>query len=229
MPFGTLRIAKRWHTLENMNSNTFLTFQKFSYLEDAILLKQSLEKERIEVLVEDTSASVDITFSGNTFGNEFLLKIQKNDFEKANDILKKQAEQEVLKFSDDHYLYDFSDEELLEVICKFDEWCKEDFILAQKILKSRGHDINRKKVVALKKKRLKEIRKPEKGDYLEPVFLLGFIVDWAHWKSTKIDPSGKRYYVYDEETRRKGKKNFITWVVVTVIIVLVWIIRSLNK
>ncbi|MFN2423977.1 MAG: hypothetical protein ABR572_09390 [Cryomorphaceae bacterium] len=204
-----------------MRTNHFLTFQKFSDKEDALMLKESLEKEGIQTVMENTSAGVDITFSGNTHGNEFLLKINHDAFQKANAVLEKQAASIVDQFTDDHYLFEFSDEELFELIERPDEWSKEDFLLAVRILKDRGHELSNSEIREIRENGLRDIRTPEPGKpawiivgYATAVAggLIGLLIGWTHWKSTKIDPTGKRFYIYDEETRKSGRNIF--WIAV---------------
>ena len=120
-----------------MSEEKFITFHKFNSFENAQELISTLKKNGVKVQIEDTSPPVDITFSGNTLQNEVRIKVRQSDLGRANQILEKQAEQLVDKFPDDYYLYDFTDNELIEIIEKSDEWSKEDFMLSQKILKER--------------------------------------------------------------------------------------------
>lgn len=117
-----------------MTEDKFLTFQKFNSFEDAVGLISLLKEHEVIVQIEDASPPVDITFSGNTLQNEIRVKIKQSDFELANQILEIQAIEHIDHYTDDHYLYDFTDGELLEIIEKPDEWSKEDFLLSQKIL-----------------------------------------------------------------------------------------------
>ncbi|WNJ17128.1 hypothetical protein [Pontibacter sp. G13] len=201
-----------------MKTNQFITFQKFSNKLDAQSLKARLEKAKVETILEDVSASVDVTFTGNTHNHQFLLKIRQNEFERANEILEEQAKEVVEQFRRDHYLYEFSDDELFELVEKSDEWSKEDYVLSIRILKGRGHQIDEDKLEEIKTKRLNDLRKPEAGKigWLRVGYLFaiaggffGLIIGWAHWKSTKIDPTGKRFYVYNERTRNSGKQIFL--------------------
>ena len=118
-----------------MKEDKFITLHKFNSLENAQELIYSLKKNGVKVQIEDTSPPLDITFSGNTLQNEVRIKVKQSDLGRANQILEKQAEQIVDKFPNDYYLYDFTDNELVEIIEKSDEWSKEDFMLSQKILK----------------------------------------------------------------------------------------------
>jgi hypothetical protein len=39
--------------------------------------------------------------------------------------------------------------------------------------------------------------------------IIGLMIGWSHWKTTKVDPTGKRFYVYDEKTRKSGRTIFL--------------------
>ena len=51
------------------------------------------------------------------------------------------AEKEIEVIDDDYYLLSFSDDELIDVVSKSDEWNKFDVSLAKKLLKERGNEI----------------------------------------------------------------------------------------
>jgi hypothetical protein len=202
-----------------MTEDKFITFHKFNSLEDAQELISTLKKSSVKVQIEDASPPVDITFSGNTLQNEIRIKVKQSDFGMANQILEKQAEQLVDKFPEDYYLYDFTDNELIEIIEKSDEWSKEDFMLSQKILKDRGHEISKEEIEEIKQKRIEDVRKPEKGHVGWLIFgfisailggLLGIFIGWFHWNFKKTDTTGQRVYAYDQQTRKIGQ--IIFWI-----------------
>lgn len=223
---------------KSMSTISFLTFQKFSNKEDALMLKEHLEKDGIQTLLEDSSPSVDITFSGNTHENEYLLKVKKEEFEKAHAVLEKQAEAIVDQFPADHYLFEFSDAELYELIEKWDEWSKEDYLLSVKILKERGHDISEQKIRELQYKRIAALREPVPGKPGWIIFgyitafaggIIGLLIGWTHWRSTKLDPAGNRCYVYDEKTRKSGRTIFWIAVVFSTLFSLLYLAVEVGK
>lgn len=225
-PSGTRLCKKTWPM-------RLLTFQKFSIKEDALMLQEHLKKGGIRAVLEDVSASVDVTFSGNTHENEYLLKIDESEFEKAHTVLEKQAEWMIDHYPEDHYLFAFPDAELFELIEKSDEWSKEDVLLAGRILKKRGQDVSEQKIQALKAKRIEALRKPVAGKNGWIVFgylsacaggLIGLLIGWTHWQSTKLDPAGKRCHVYDEKTRKSGRNIF--WIAVVFTILSSWLYLS---
>jgi hypothetical protein len=208
-----------------MTEDKFITFHKFNLLEDAQELISTLKKNDIKVQIEDTSPPVDITFSGNQLQNEIRIKVKQSDVGIANQILEKQAEQLIDKFPNDYYLYDFTDNELIEIIEKSDEWSKEDYMLSQKILKDRGNEISKEEIEKIKQKRIEDLRTPEKGHIGWLIFgfisavlggLLGIFIGWFHWDFKKTDPTGQQFYAYDQQTRKTGQIIFWIGLVATI-------------
>jgi len=215
-----------------MTEDKFITLHKFNSFENAQELISTLKKNGVKVQIEDTSPPVDITFSGNTLQNEVRIKVKQSDLGRANQILEKQAEQLVDKFPNDYYLYDFTDNELVEIIEKSDEWSKEDFMLSQKILKERGHKISKEEIQNIKQKRIKELRKPEKGHtgwliagFISAILggLLGVFIGWFHWNFKKPDTTGQQVYAYDQQTRKVGQIIFCIGLIATIYWIYWWI------
>src|SRR4051812_16649676 len=100
----------------------FITFEKFNNQYDAKEFGRLISEENIEYELEDNSLSFDPTFGNNDFGKEYCIKIKKEDFEKVNQILEIKSEKEINDVDPDYYLLSFSDDELIEVISKSDEW-----------------------------------------------------------------------------------------------------------
>ena len=182
-----------------MHSNQFSLFQKFINKNQAIDLVDFLKENNIEFQVIDNSIDNDMTFSGNTFNKEIEVKIKASDFEKANNLLIKEYEKTLDQFGEDHYLYDFTNDELFDILLKPDKWNIFDFLLAKKILKSRGHDINESLIISLKKQRLEDLSKPEPSQkswiiagYLFTILggALGFVIGAFLWFSKKTLQNG---------------------------------------
>ena len=116
----------------------FAEFQRFNSEAELEKCVKILIENNIEYLIEDVSINLDPVLSSNKLGIEFLLKIDQVNFEKANNILDELYSFEIDEIESDYYLFSFSDDELLDVIIKSDEWNKFDVQLAQKILKEKG-------------------------------------------------------------------------------------------
>ena len=147
----------------------FITFEKFSHKNSANELIKLIEEKNIEYFLESNSLSFDSTFANNDFGTEYCLKIKKEDFNKVNEILLEKSEKEINEIEKDYYLFTLSDDELIEVISKSDEWNAFDVSLAKKLLKEKGVDISNKRIEKIKEQRILELAKPEKNH-------LGFLI-----------------------------------------------------
>jgi hypothetical protein len=200
-------------------SSEFLTFQRFKDAEQAKMLTSLLDEAGIVYEVEDVSPTFDVTFAGSKLDNELLMKLQAEDFAKADTLLLKAGEAQLETTDENYYLYDFSDEDLIEIVLKPDEWSRFDYVLAQKILQERGKDIRPEVLALIKSQRLKELAKPQKeaktwiiaGYFLAFMGLGGgvmgivaFFMGLNFMLLKKTLPSGERIYSYSPDTRWHG-------------------------
>ena len=132
-----------------------------------------------------------------------------------------------------HYLHEFNEEELYEILRKPDEWSNYDHAYSQKLLKSRGHEIDLEKIKSFTEKRYEELSKPEKSSQLQIVAgyifaciggLLGIMIGWYIWKSTKTLSDGKKTFVYEQEDRQHAKTIAILGTTMTSILIIIRIV-----
>jgi hypothetical protein len=217
-----------------MAESQFLTYCKFTDKSEATELSELLENNNIEVLLEETSTNFDPVFGNAEFNKEYRIKLKNTDFERADKVQIELSVNQIEAIDKDYYLFAFTDQELIELIAKSDEWGKFDYVLAQKILKDRGKEINNELVGTLKNQRLEELAKPEKrpkawivAGYVFAV-LGGFIalfIGWDLLSYKKTLPNGDRIYGYSAEDRKHGRNILICGVFFLVL----WVImRILN-
>lgn len=201
-----------------MENSQFITFQKFNFKEDAVELATFLRESQIEYRIEDTSSGLDSNFGNTELTKDYLIKLKKEDFEKADVLLLQISSNLVETIDRNHYLHEFTDEELKEIIVKKDEWSHLDFLLAQKILKERGQEIIPEEIEKHRKQRLEDLAKPEEhqatwiiiGYFL--AFLGGFLgifIGWYLKTHKKTLPNGDRVYNYTESDRKQGNRILI--------------------
>lgn len=197
----------------------FLTYKKYKSQEESSFLTDLLEKNKLEFRVVNIAPSLDITFTGyNEFDDKIAIKLKPEDFIKANELLVKNADSVIDTLDKDHYLFGFSDEELIEILERFDEWSETDFLLAKKILLQRGHKITSENIEKLRCDRIEELKQPEKGQKGWMLFgficaafggLLGIFIGYFHFRFKKRILTGERVYAYDLKTRKLGLRMLI--------------------
>jgi len=205
-----------------MAEQTFLTYQRFIDKHEAEEMAAILKEYNIDFLLEDYSAGFDPSFSNNELLKEYRIKLRKTDFEQADLIQKSIAESQLNTIGKDYYLFTFTDQELIDVITKIDEWNQLDYMLAQKILKDRGIDINNNTLESLKKERMQELARPDENQkgwiiagYLFALFggLPGIFAGWHLSTHKKTLPNGDRVYAYCLSDRIHGKRILILGVI----------------
>lgn len=203
--------------------NEYVIFRKFSSVEEAREMEVILNNHEIETIIGDNIPPVDVTFSGSTLLNEYEIQIKQDDFEKAEEIIQENAGDILDQIEKDHYLFDFTDEELFEILLKSDEWSAFDYTLAQRILEERGKTIDKDLLNSLKTQRLTDLAQPEGnqkswiiGGYIFAFIggLLGAIIGYSIWTSKKTLPNGEKVYSHSDEDRTQGKYIFYIGLIV---------------
>ncbi len=196
--------------------NSFSTFQRFSSTEAASDLIELLKNNGIEFEVVDNSFAVDLTFGANT-QIEKEVKLKETDFEKVNVLLENIAADNIKDHDNTHYLFDFTEEELIEIIKKPDEWSKEDYLITKKILEKKGIIFSTQQLIELKQERINELAKPESADKLWTMLgylfslisgIIGVFIGWHLATFKKTLPNGQKVYNYTEPTRLHGRIIF---------------------
>lgn len=203
-----------------------ILYQKFNVQNDALELGRVLRENGIEYKLEVGKPGFDPAF---VFDAEFRILLNESDFEKANDLF-------VSNIPKDYYLLTFSDDELLEIITKRDEWNDLDFNLAQKLLKERGKEVNPELVKLLEKQRLETLKIPEVSQktWIYAGYILGFIsgllglfIGLSLMSSKKVLPNGEKIYSYIETDRKHGLYIVIISSIMLVISVGIQLISSI--
>lgn len=204
-------------------TENFVVFRNFPTLIQAQELETLLNKNNIKTILGDNIPPLDVTFSGSTLQNQYEIKIDSADFEKAEIILEKETENLLDSIDPDYYLLSFTNEELYEILLNSDEWNVFDYKLAQKLLTDRGKTIDADMLASLKKERIKTLAKPEENQ--KPWIIAGYIfsflgggigivIGYSLWRSKKTLPNGERVYSYNEEDRKNGFRIFLIGIIV---------------
>ena len=195
----------------------FITYQKFNDPALAEELAEQLEQHQIEYTIEEESTGFDPSLVMSNEAKYYAVKIKSDDFETVNELLKENEEVNTDEIDKDYYLFSFTDDELMEVVTKADEWSAFDVVLARKLLAERGKEVSDQKIAAIHEQRIEELKQPEppQTTYILSGYLfamlggvLGFFIGWHLSTYKKTLPDGERVYAYTENDRWHGRLIF---------------------
>jgi hypothetical protein len=207
----------------------------FRTKEETIEVCKFLEENQIAYELTDSQPPLLLTTDTKKF--QWWLLVPDDDIENAIGLLETLDQQKLgIIEKETYYLYEFSNDELWQVIECYDEWGNEDYNLAIKILGERGFEVNTEKQTELKLKRLEFLSQPEKGKTGWILFgwimavlggIIAIFIGWHHKTFQKILPDGTKVLCYDNLTRKTGNNIFILGLVMTVVWIVVFIVLSL--
>lgn len=186
-------------------------FRTFSSKEAATELQNLLSDHNIQSESGDNIPSADVTFVNSTIHHQYEVRILLSDFERAEHILLEDID--VQSIDPSHYLFQFTDEELYDILLKPDEWNPLDYKLAQHILTTRGKTIDKALLTSLKNQRLADLAKPEENQMTWIIAgyifafgggILGLVIGYLLRTSKKTLPNGERIYTYSLSDRKHG-------------------------
>jgi hypothetical protein len=200
----------------------FITYRKFDDIALANELIGVLEKHHIKYLTEEASQAFDPTFTFNPLSQEYSVKIRSEDFQQLNQVLKEEESKNAEEVDKDYYLFGFTNDELMEVVTKSDEWSPFDVVLSRKILAERGVKMSEKDLSYINEKRIDELRSIESISnlwiFISYVFALGggvvgIFIGYHLVTGKQTLPDGERIYAFTDKDRRHGKKIFFISIV----------------
>lgn len=205
-----------------------ITLRYSSNLSDAEALAQLLEDNEIACQISKNTGDLDAMIVGEMLTNKYEIQIQEKDHQKAERVLAQLAQQQLSAIEKDHYLYSFSDEELVDVLIKADEWSEIDVALSEQILKKREVTIDYTYIEAEQERHRSELAKPEgKQDgwilvgYVAAIIggFFGLLIGYALWTAKKRLPDGTKVQAYNDGVQRHGRTIFF---ISLVMFILVW-------
>ena len=117
---------------------TFLTYSKFYTKEEAEEFAALLDTNNIVFDAERLRAPLDNIYLGEDSEPQYIVKVMQQDFGKVESLVKREMEKQVDHLTPDYYLFQFSNEELLEVLQKSEDWNHLDQTLAKRLLQQRN-------------------------------------------------------------------------------------------
>lgn len=209
-----------------MENGSFILLKNCTDIEEARHLEKLLADNNIKTTLTKTTPNgvIDLSFNDDHLHVSILVKVEPENLTLAKKLMEEQAAQNIELYNTDHYLFDFSTEELKDIILKKDEWSIEDYLLSIKILADRGINLTDDKINELREQRLNELKKPEKANFWGLIFgfitaimggFIGLMVGWFYWRSKKTLPNGERIFTYSPGVRKTGSFLFVFGIIST--------------
>ena len=204
-----------------------ITYSKFYTAEEAKPLLELLKKESIPFEFEQQVNQIDKIYIGESFDPMFEVRIPQDRFEYVNALIDSELKSLAESPDPQHYLYTFSDDELMDVLRNPDEWNSYDQELANKILSDRGVEF---KISDLHS--ADDIYQSERMKmawivlgYILSITIFGLFIGLTIIRSKKTLKNGRQVMMYDEYSRGHGNTIFIVAVISTII----FFIRVINS
>jgi hypothetical protein len=217
-----------------MNSE-YLTFKIFPDKVSAEDFSEVLKLAGIDYYIEEDALVFDASYANNPLSKDYAIKVRHSDFKSAGKAYDDYFAGQVGQAPPEHYLFNFSDEELLEVLARPDEWGPFDYQLSKEILRQRGIEVSDHKIAILKAERYKQLAKPESESvsniaayYIISIifFPVGIIIGWTWGYSKKQLPDGYKVYAYNEKVRSHGRTIFLISIGIFFYLVISTIMKS---
>lgn len=121
----------------------FIEFKRFTDIESAVEITAILDDKEIAYELDDKSVGFSLVSSDiNPYENQIILKIKETDFNKVDVLINDNAKKETINVDEDHYLYSFSDKDIIDIIANQDNWTRLEVNLALQIAKKRNLDLS---------------------------------------------------------------------------------------
>ena len=182
----------------------FLPYAKFQTTEDALPLINLLKTAEIPYQFEHLVNQLDDLIIGYSLDPMFEIRVESSKFKQVNDLLQKTATLE----PDEpfrYYLYDFTNEELWNVVNNNEEWNVFDQGLARSILEKRqattinltetGNNIYHPKSLPATTLFI---------GYLLSTTIIGVLFGLSIRQNKKVLSDGSKVYTYDHNSRLHG-------------------------
>ena len=204
-----------------MQTENLVLFRAFNDLDSLNEFSELLEHHQIPFKVDDSKQRFDVTFSNNDTTRFYQIKIRVQDQERVQAIAD-QLDLELIKsMPTDYYLFDFTEEELKDVIKKNFEWSNFDVKLATKLLADKGIVVTQEEIQLKKQEHLDLLDEPEKENKLVIICgyilcflggILGVVIAIALLNAKKTNSAGIRVPTYSANTRKHAKNMLVIFV-----------------
>ena len=220
-----------------MIADKYSVLRRFQFHEDAADLVEKLREAGIHAEVIDNSPSFDVTFTqANPTIAQYEVKVHQKHFANAKEIQQGMAREEITEIAAEHYLHEFSDEELLDLLKAEEEWSEYDVIAARLILTERKVTIPEAEITQAKEEALRQQREQIRvsnrtlitgyilaplGMFFSVIAFIPFLLGCYFIMAKKTLSTGEKIRMYDDFSRKHG----MAFVGLCIVFFVLWLSR----
>ncbi len=192
----------------------FIAYKKFTDTDSAEEVCELLRDKGIEYKLVDSSHAYVKVVGYSQIDPGIIINIQSIDFEEADKILDAYYLSQIQSVDKTHYIFDFSDDELKEIIKNPYDWGSLDFHLAKKILSDKGFEYSQSYIEDRKAEKVNELSQVKTVSiykmflgYIFAIILpvVSLLIGLLIVNTRNVLPNGQKLYAYAEKDRLHGK------------------------
>ena len=192
----------------------FTTYRKFTDQESAEDVCKLLKDNGIEYELSDSSHTYLKVIGYSQIDPGIVINIKSNDFKKADQILDSYYLKQIENVDKSHYVFEFSDDELKEIVRNPYDWGTLDFHLAKKLLKDKGFEFSENYIEDRKSEKIKELSQTKEVStyklilgYIFSIILppVGLIIGLLIVNTKNVLPNGQKLHAYTTKSRTQGQ------------------------
>jgi len=197
----------------NQATSEMKKYKSFESVEIAQLLTELLDESKTSYELRNSEGKIE-DFDPSRRYDVIEVWIDKDQFDSIDGLIEEKANSELDTVADDYFIFEFSNDELRDVLINAHEWSPLDLALANKLLKERGEPFDKEELEKIRKEKIAEsalARNISKGRKIVGLIaallfpLIGIITALVYLLASKDDLSGKKVPKYGEPTKKHGK------------------------
>ncbi len=195
-------------------SSEFIAYRKFTDIESAEEICDKLREKEIECSLQDNLHQYVKVIGYNEIDLGITLNIKSEDFPKADEILETYYSTEIENVDKSYHLFEFTDEELKDILAHPYEWGAFDFQLARKLLKEKGIEYSDDYINQRKLEKITDLSQVKKvptykivTGYILSILLppVGLITGLLIINNRNLLPNGQKFYIHPPSDRNHGQ------------------------
>ena len=130
-------------------------YKSFESVEIAQLLTELLDESKTSYELRNSEGKIE-DFDPSRRYDVIEVWIDKGQFDSIDDLIEEKANSELDTVADDYFIFEFSNDELRDVLINAHEWSPLDLALANKLLKERGEPFDKEELEKIREEKIAE-------------------------------------------------------------------------